>query len=113
MIDLTKIEHIYLYPGMTDMRLGIYGLRKKLLSIDTLNENSLYIFCGKSKNQIKIIEITSTSIWLYQNKLLKGKFLWPDKGDKSELTKEQLHMILEGMSLITSIEHKNEQFSLF
>ena len=56
MIDLTKIEHIYLYPGMTDMRLGIYGLRKRLLSIDSLNENSLYTFCGKAKNQLKILE---------------------------------------------------------
>ena len=31
MVDLNKIEHIDIYPGLTDMRLGIFGLRKKIL----------------------------------------------------------------------------------
>ena len=54
MIDLTKIEHIYIYPGLTDMRLGLFGLRKKILETSELEINSLYMFCSMNRNQIKI-----------------------------------------------------------
>jgi transposase len=113
MIDLSHIEHIYLYPGMTDMRLGIYGLRTKILESSELTPASLYIFCGKAKNQLKIIEVTNTMVWLYQSKMVKGKFIWPDIGSKTDITKEQLNVIIEGMSLINSIEHKNKTFSIY
>ena len=113
MVDLTKIEHIYIYPGLTDMRLGIFGLRTKILESSELEINALYMFCSKSGNQIKILEITHSSTWLYQNKLIHGKFIWPMKGDKAELTKDELKLIIEGAGLIKSIEHKGENISLF
>ena len=113
MVDLSKIEHIYIYPGLTDMRLGIFGLRTKILETTELEVGSLYMFCSKSGNQIKILEITNSSTWLYQNKLIHGKFIWPMKGDKAELSKEELKLIIEGAGLIKSIEHKGENISLF
>lgn len=113
MVDLSKIEHIYIYPGLTDMRYGIFGLRKKILETSELKVGSLYMFCSKSCKQIKIIEITYTSTWLYQNKLTRGKFSWPMKGNKAELTKEELKLIVEGAGLIKAIEHKGENISLF
>lgn len=113
MIDLSKIEHIYIYPGLTDMRLGIFGLRKKILESSELATNGLHMFCSMSRNQIKIIEATDSSTWLYQNKLIRGKFIWPMKGDKAELTKEELRLIIEGAGLIKAIEHKGEDVSLF
>ena len=54
MIDLSKIDHIYIYPGLTDMRLGMFGLRKKILENSELELASLYMFCSMSRNQIKI-----------------------------------------------------------
>ena len=113
MVDLNKIEHIYIYPGLTDMRLGIFGLRKKILETPEIEINSLYMFCSMSRNQIKIIEATNSSTWLYQNKLIHGKFVWPMKGDKAELTKGELKLIIEGAGLIKAIEHKGEKISLF
>ena len=113
MVDLNKIKHIYIYPGLTDMRLGIFGLRKKILETSEIEINSLYMFCSMSRNQIKIIEVTNSSTWLYQNKLIHGKFVWPMKGDKAELTKEELKLIIEGAGLIKAIEHKGENISLF
>lgn len=113
MIDLSKIEHIYIYPGLTDMRLGIFGLRKKILETSELEVNALYMFCSMSRNQIKIIEVTNSSTWLYQNKLLHGKFIWPMKGNKAILTKDELRLIIEGAGLIKSIEHKGDNISLF
>lgn len=66
-----------------------------------------------NRNQIKIIEITNSSTWLYQNKLIHGKFIWPMKGDKAELTKDELKLIVEGAGLIKSIENKGNHISLF
>ena len=113
MIDLNKIEHIYIYPGLTDMRLGIFGLRKKILENSEIEINSLYMFCSMSRNQIKIIEVTNSSTWLYQNKLIHGKFIWPMRGDKAELTKDELKLSIEGAGLIKSIENKGQNISLF
>ena len=33
MIELNNIEHIYIFPGLTDMRLGIFGLRKLIIDL--------------------------------------------------------------------------------
>ena len=113
MVDLTKIEHIYIFRGLTDMRLGLFGLRKKIIESTDIEYNSLYLFCSKSRNQIKIIEVNKSSSWLHQNKLIHGKFIWPIRGDKTELTKEELKLIIEGAGLIKAIEHKGEKISLF
>lgn len=113
MIELNNIEHIYIFPGLTDMRLGIFGLRKLIIETSELETNSLYLFCSKNRNQIKIIEITSSSIWLYQNKLFHGKFMWPKVGEKSELTKNQLKFIIEGAGFVDSIENKGKQTAFY
>ena len=48
MVDLSGIKHIYIFPGITDMRLGIYGLRKRLLESEgEIRADSIYLFCGK------------------------------------------------------------------
>ena len=57
MIDLTKIEHIYLVPGYTDMRKQADGLLS-LLSVKYPNTlikpKQLYIFCGRTRTIIKV-----------------------------------------------------------
>lgn len=96
------------------MRLGIYGLRKRLLELEKeIEKDSIYLFCGKSKNQIKMLEVNEQSIWLYQNKLVKGKFAWPDKGNKTSLTNEQLKMILNCMKLISEIENQGITYHMY
>lgn len=77
------------------MRFGIFGLRKKVLETSELEIASLYMFFSKSGKQIKILEITHSSTWLYQNKLTHGKFIWSIRGNKAELTKEELRLIMK------------------
>ena len=113
MVDLENIGHIYIFPGLTDMRLGIFGLRKLIIETSELETNSLYIFCSKNRNQVKLVEVLDSSIWLYQNKLIHGKFIWPMVGEKSELTKKQLKLIIEGSGLVESIENKGKITSYF
>jgi transposase len=102
MIELSKINHIFLYPGMTDMRLGIDGLRHKVTG--ELEENSLYVFCGKRKNMIKIIESGRDYVWLYQKRVKHGKFQWPECGETTQIDRKQLEWIITSLSLINRIE---------
>ena len=102
MIELTKINHIFLYPGTTDMRLGIDGLRNKING--ELDDNSLYIFCGKRRNMIKIIESGRDYIWLYQKRVKRGKFLWPECGEITKIDRKQLEWIINGITFINKIE---------
>ncbi len=46
MIDFRSAKAIYLYPGDTDMRLGIFGLIRKIK--DPVRD-SAYVFCGKKR----------------------------------------------------------------
>ena len=71
---------IILFTGDTDFRLGINGLQNLVYGsfrTDDL-ENTLFVFCSKSKKQIKILEFSKTGTWLYQNKLTKFKFNYPN-----------------------------------
>jgi transposase len=106
MIGLKNIEHIYLYPGKTDFRLGMYGLRKL---IGEPKPHCLYVFASKSMSAIKVIETEEHACWLYQKKLFKGKFQYPAEGGESELTKEEISYIIEGVSLVARIESKGKK----
>lgn len=114
MIELSKIDHIYVYPGMTDMRRGIQGLRNLILDIEgRIDKNSLYVFCGYHQKMIKIIETNDSSIWLYQNKLIRGKFIWPNINEKQSISHEELLAIIMGVSLVRGIENRGKSFSSY
>lgn len=114
MIDLTKIETIYIVPGFTDMRKQADGL----LSVLTVNypntqivSNQLYIFCGRSKTIIKILEIDSTGIWVYYKRTNGDKFIWPKENDITIIDKRQLRWFLEGLNIRQKTAHKTKYYS--
>ena len=85
MIDLSKIDGIFLYTGKTDLRASIFGLSliiQESFPIETMR-NKLFVFCNKDKRNIKIIELDYDGFWLYQKKLHKGKFRWPKLDETS------------------------------
>ncbi|HZJ89380.1 MAG TPA: IS66 family insertion sequence element accessory protein TnpB [Bacilli bacterium] len=102
MFKVTEKHTVYLYPGITDFRLGIYGLRK--LIKNELTPGSIYIFANKTLNSIKVIEIEANAVWLYQKKLHRGKFGYPRSGDVFTLSQDEVNFIIEGVSLINKIE---------
>ena len=65
MIDLNKIDSIFLCSGPMDMRLGINSLVQKVSALCYENEmaNKLFIFCGKDKRNLKIIERNYDGFW--------------------------------------------------
>ena len=109
MIDLSKIEGIYLYSGYTDLRMSISGLSilaQNLYKIDDM-KHKLFIFCSKRKDNIKIIELDYDGYWLYQKKLFRGKFIWPKKDNNGfiNIDNRQLLWLLEGLSIIQPYAH--------
>ena len=83
MIDLSKVNEIYLYTGTTDFRYGIYGLSRLVLTQFQRDEikHNLYLFCSKSKKCIKILEFEENGVWMYYKKLDVGKYIYPDTGE--------------------------------
>lgn len=112
MIDLSKIDGIFLYTGKTDLRASIFGLSliiQESFPIEMMR-NKLFVFCNKDKRNIKIIELDYDGFWLYQKKLHKGKFRWP-KLDKTSRTmvidKRQFKWLLDGLELVQKYAHED------
>lgn len=114
MIDLSKIENIYLVPGYTDMRKQVDGLLS-IISVNhtelILKKNNLFIFCGKSRVTIKVLEIDDTGVWVYYKRTHGDKFIWPKSDDHTLIDKRQLLWLLDGLSIVQKNAHKTRTFS--
>lgn len=112
MFDLSKVEGIYLFSGYTDMRSGIFALSSIVSNLLKEEEmlNKVFIFCGKDRRNIKVLQIDYDGYWLYQKRLYTGKFKWPKKKEDMEtilIDKRQLMWLLDGLSIVQSSAHKN------
>ena len=110
MIDLGKVEGIYLQAGTTDMRKGItglLGLAEQIVGKEDM-AHRLFLFCGRDKRNIKIQETDYDGYWLYQKRLVTGKFAWPKAKDSvTSIDNRQLKWLLEGLSVIQPTAHEN------
>lgn len=101
MINLDKVKNVYLSAEFTDMRKSVDGLSiivQTAFKLD-LFEPSLFVFCNKDKNKIKILHFDN-GFWLYYRRLEKGKFKWPKDGnDLYNITFEELKWFINGHEL--------------
>ena len=79
--DITRAINIYIITGHTDMRRSIDGLYAIIMDLlqEEPNERSIYLFCGKRCDRIKILLRESDDyVLLYKrlNKNVKGRFRW-------------------------------------
>ena len=84
------------------MRKSIDGLAiivKTSFKLELL-ESSLFLFCNKAKNKIKILHFDN-GFWLYYRRLEKGKFKWPEASDEIyRVTFDELKWFINGHELI-------------
>ena len=94
---------VYLCCGSTDMRKSINGmvtLVQGSFSLDPFAD-SLFVFCNKSRNRLKILEWDGDGFWLYFKRLERGRFRWPTDGESATLVLdvEELSCLIDSARL--------------
>jgi transposase len=96
---------VYLAVEPCDMRKsfnGLYALAENTLKVDP-KSGSLFVFCNKRRNRIKILYFDGTGLWVMAKRLEAGTFSWPKPSEsgkgKLSLTPEALSMLTDGIDL--------------
>ncbi len=99
--DINKMQ-IYLKPGFTDMRKSINTLSIVVqgeMKLDLFSK-SMFIFCNKKREIIKILYWDNNGFCLWCKKLEKHKFQWPESEQEVlETTDFKLQWLLKGIDL--------------
>jgi len=100
MIALPSHTKIWIAAGVTDLRRGFTGL--SALVQTKLEQNPLsgqvFIFRGRRGDLVKLIWFDGDGLCLFQKRLERGRFVWPQATEGSvSLTRAQLSMLLEGI----------------
>ena len=108
MLNIDKVNTVYLACGVTDLRRSIDGLAiivQTELKLDPF-EKTLFVFCNKQMNKLKILHFDN-GFWLYYYRLEKSRFKWPmTKAEALKVTIEELGWILKGYEVRTSSKFK-------
>jgi len=101
---------VYLAAGSTDMRKSIDGLAaivQESFKLDPFS-SSLFVFCNKNHNKLKILQWQHNGFWLHYRRLEKGVFRWPKESRDSPLilSSRELQWLLDGLSLAQKQAHK-------
>lgn len=101
---------VYLACGSTDLRKSIDGLAA-LVSQDfalDLFSNSLFVFCNKGRDKLKILYWDHNGFWLYYRRLERGRFRWPARSGAQTLaiSRRQLQWLLDGLTLEQRQAHR-------
>ncbi len=90
-VDLDKVR-IFVRPGATDMRKQINGL-SIIVEAEMKQEpfsGNLFLFCGRTKNVLKVLYWDRNGFWLAMKRLEDGRFPWPsDPGEAREIDRPQ------------------------
>ena len=100
---------VYLACGSTDLRKSIDGLAALgtySFGLDIFS-HSLFVFCNRGRNKLKLLYWDHNGFWLYYRRLDKGCFQWP--GPSEDLTRavdrRQLQWLLDGLALTQHQAH--------
>jgi len=109
MMNSLSVNQVYLATGVTDMRKSINGLSiivSQLLERDPF-DGSVFVFCNRQRDKLKILHWEHNGFWLYYRRLDKGKFQWPSNVDKQSfsLSLRELQWLHDGLSPIQSAVH--------
>jgi len=121
-------KKVFLSCGATDMRKSINGLMNIVQNSFQLDpfDTSIFVFCNKNRDRIKILEWDYDGFWLYFKRLEKGRFRWPglparagrnasDQGNPGDeptmvLSPEELSVLLGGVKVELKLK-RNEVFT--
>lgn len=106
---------VYLACGHTDMRKSINGLAAIVEGSFKLDpcSGSLFVFCNRNRDRIKILEWDGDGFWLYFKRLEKGRFRWPQAGESDTMTLsgEELQLLLGSPRVIQKLKRQEVKIS--
>ncbi|GHU71720.1 transposase [Clostridia bacterium] len=106
-------RRIYLACGITDGRKSINGLsamvRYSFQKEPT--EESIFVFCNRDRDRLKILEYDGNGYWLYLKRLDECRFQWPDDdvNKTMTLTNEELYHLLSVPGLTKKLKHRGRK----
>ncbi|HOI95012.1 MAG TPA: IS66 family insertion sequence element accessory protein TnpB [Syntrophobacter fumaroxidans] len=114
MIPLSSHTRVYLALGSTDMRKEINGLSilvEGRLSLDPFSGH-LFVFCNRRRSTLKILFWDRNGFALYQKRLEKHRFRWPESPQEvMEIGTRELSFLLEGLDLKSVRPHRELHYS--
>ncbi|SFR78003.1 IS66 family insertion sequence element accessory protein TnpB [Anaeromicropila populeti] len=114
---VTDTKHIYLALGATDFRKQISSLVSLVqlqFEMDPFLESSIFIFCNKKRDSIKLLRYDKNGFILAHKKLLeKMKFQWPKDSEMvKEITSKQVEWLLEGLEIEQKKAHHEVKINI-
>jgi transposase len=110
MFNQTNSHQVYLALGVTDLRKSIDGL--SLIVAERFNldpfSRSIFVFCNRKRDKIKVLEWDNTGFWLHYKRLEKDTFMWPANlsGTHYEIDDRSYRWLLDGLSIKEKHAHK-------
>ncbi len=100
---LSNNMRVYLACELTDLRKSINSLAMivtETFSLDPFS-NSLFVFCNKNRNKIKILHWEYNGFWIYYKRLERNTFEWPkdNVNNVKSMSLQELRWLLEGIPL--------------
>jgi transposase len=109
MLSISDANRVYLACGSTDMRKSIDGLAALVTHVysQDLFAGSLFVFCNRGRDKLKILTWDHNGFWLYYRRLERGRFQWPSQTEQENLavSRRQLQWLLDGLSLEQTQAH--------
>lgn len=113
MLHFDESARIFLKPGATDMRKSINGLIpiiQKQMKKNSM-DSSYYVFCNRTKHLLKILYWDKTGFALWQKRLEKARFPWPESILQiKEISPDQVRWLLQGIDFFRA--HEELKFSV-
>ncbi|GAA0479319.1 IS66 family insertion sequence element accessory protein TnpB [Alkalibacterium sp. m-11] len=108
MLNIDRIDTVFLACGITDLRKNIDGLSTIVQTQFNLDpfEKALFVFCNRQMDKIKILHFDE-GFWLYYHRLERNKFKWPmSKEEALKVSVEELRWLLKGYEVRTISKFK-------
>lgn len=111
MLNQSRMDQVYLALGPTDLRKSIDGLSiivQESFKLDPFCK-SLFVFCNRKQDKIKILEWDTNGFWLHYKRLEKNTFRWPNgsKGSTMVLNEREFRWLLDGLSIHQDKAHRS------
>ena len=101
MLPVDSKTLVFVVLGSTDMRKAVNGLSMLVADHFDLEvfTGNLFVFCNRGRTIIKILYWERNGFCLWQKRLEKHRFAWPERAeDVLEFSQRELRWLLDGLN---------------